>query len=139
MVEIDTRVQFLKGVGETRAKHLEKLGIFSIGALLRYYPRSFRDYSKTVPIVNANDGETVALKCKVITDITEQFIRKNMTVYKFVVTDDTGLLRVTVYNNKFIKSRIKKGETYIFYGKVTGFGTNKAISAPIGLLSITKR
>jgi len=35
MIEFDTRIKFLKGVGETRAKLLEKLGIFSIGALLR--------------------------------------------------------------------------------------------------------
>ena len=123
-------IQYLKGIGENRAKSFKRLGINTAYALLRYYPRSFRDYSNTVPLVNVIDGETVAVKCKVLTEVSEHFVRKNMTIYKFTATDDTGLLQITVYNNRFIKSRIKKGNTYVFFGKITGFGTNKAVSSP---------
>lgn len=123
-------IQYLKGIGENRAKSFKRLGINTAYALLRYYPRSFRDYSNTVPLVNVIDGETAAVKCKVLTEVSEHFVRKNMTIYKFTATDDTGLLQITVYNNRFIKSRIKKGNTYVFFGKITGFGTNKAVSSP---------
>ena len=123
-------IQYLKGIGENRAKSFKRLGINTAYALLRYYPRDFRDYSNTLPLVNLSDGEVAAVKCKVLTDVSEHFVRKNMTIYKFTASDDTGLLQVTVYNNRFIKSRIKKGESYIFYGKINGFGVNKSVSAP---------
>ena len=40
-----TNIQYLKGVGEKRAKLLGKLGIFTVGDLLRYYPREYKDWS----------------------------------------------------------------------------------------------
>ena len=53
MIEFDTRIKFLKGVGETRAKLLEKLGIFSIGALLRYYPKRYEDWNTLTKVSDA--------------------------------------------------------------------------------------
>ena len=44
-MERTTNIQYLKGVGEKRAKLLNKLGIFTVGDLLRYYPREYTDWS----------------------------------------------------------------------------------------------
>ena len=38
-------IQDLKGVGEKRARLFQKLGVFSVGALLRFYPRAYEDLS----------------------------------------------------------------------------------------------
>ena len=37
----DQKLQSLKGVGAKRAQLFEKLGVDSVGALLRYYPRAY--------------------------------------------------------------------------------------------------
>lgn len=39
-------IQFVKGVGESRAKTLNKLGIYNLEDLITYYPRSYEDRSK---------------------------------------------------------------------------------------------
>ena len=40
MLTASTDIQYLKGVGEKKAVALRKLGIDTVGALLRYYPRA---------------------------------------------------------------------------------------------------
>ena len=47
---LDNRVQFLKGVGEQRAKTLGKQGIYSIADLLRNYPRAYEDWDNVVSL-----------------------------------------------------------------------------------------
>lgn len=123
-------IQYLKGIGEVRAELFRKLGISTVYALLRYYPRDYRDYSKITEIYNAVPQSVLAVKAKVITDVDEQHIRKNMVLYKFAAADDTGLITITLFNNKYQAASIKKGKTYIFYGKITGNGGNRAMSSP---------
>lgn len=123
-------IQYLKGIGEVRAELFRKLGISTVYALLRYYPRDYRDYSKITEIYNAVPQSVLAVKAKVITDVDEQHVRKNMVLYKFAAADDTGLITVTLFNNKYQAASIKKGKTYIFYGKITGNGGNRAMSSP---------
>ena len=79
MVEIDTRVQFLKGVGETRAKHLEKLGIFSIGALLRYYPKRYEDWN-TVTKISDDLLEEVTYICEYPVAVTCDYDNAYLTI-----------------------------------------------------------
>ena len=40
----------LKNVGEKRAKTLETLGIFTVGDILRFFPRDYTDYSLPTPM-----------------------------------------------------------------------------------------
>ena len=119
MVEIDTRVQFLKGVGETRAKHLEKLGIFSIGALLRYYPKRYEDWNNITKISEVPLNETVCLKAMVIERVSEVTIKGGKTLTKTTISDMNGTLPLVFFNNKYIKNSLKENEEYLFFGKVT--------------------
>jgi ATP-dependent DNA helicase RecG len=59
--EID--VQFVKGVGETRAKQLKKYGISSVQDLLNHIPRRYLDRS-TITRINqvSKDEEATIIK-----------------------------------------------------------------------------
>ena len=43
MAELSTNVRYIKGIGETRAKALEKLGITTLRDLIGYFPRTYED------------------------------------------------------------------------------------------------
>ena len=43
MADLNTDIRYIKGVGETRAKALHKLGIATLGDLLSYFPRRWED------------------------------------------------------------------------------------------------
>ena len=48
----------------------------------------------------------------------EKRIRKNMSIYKLTVKDETGTCHITWFNQRYLKSQFKLGNTYKFYGRV---------------------
>ncbi len=121
---------YLKGVGEKRAQLFEKLGVFDINALFYYYPRSYTDLSAPVSPADAPLNAPCAVIAEVVTPAVEHRIRKGMTLYKFTASNDGTALFVTLFNQKFVAEKIKVGQTYIFYGNVSGNLYNKEMSSP---------
>ena len=118
MSNFQTDIRFLKGVGEKRAQHLYSLGIDTIGALLRYFPRGYEDFSNIKQIFDCSADEKVCVKARIITPITEHKIRSNMTLYKFKVSDSTAYMQVTIFNSKYLAAKLHEGSEYLFAGKV---------------------
>ncbi len=130
MSNFDTDIRFLKGVGEKRAQHLYSLGIDTIGALLRYYPRGYEDFRNIKPIIDCSADEKVCIKARIITPVIEHIIRKNMTLYKFTVSDGTAQLQITIFNNKYLANRLNQGSEYLFLGKLQEGTFLHAMSSP---------
>ena len=51
-----TRIKELKGIGEKTEKLFGKLGIETVGDLIRYYPRGYDVYEAAVPIGELEEG-----------------------------------------------------------------------------------
>ena len=45
MLNLDSNIQFIKGVGEKRAKLFNSLGIFDVDSLIHFYPRKYEDWT----------------------------------------------------------------------------------------------
>ena len=114
----DTNIQFVKGVGEKRAKLFSKLDVFTLYDLVHLFPRNYLDFSSPVLIKDLKPGEVSCVKAVVGCDVTAARIRQGMTIFKTVVTDGENVLHITVYNNRFLAERLKVGEEYLFLGKV---------------------
>ena len=56
-MDLKKEVQFIKGVGPSRVKLLNKLGINTLEDLITYYPREYEDRSKPKNISEVLDGE----------------------------------------------------------------------------------
>ena len=123
-------IRYLKGVGEKRALLFGKLGIDTVGALLRFYPRSYEDWSVITPIKEARGLESVCIKAEVISEVKENYIRKNMVLYKFKVKDSSGVMSVTVFNNKYAVNKIRIGEEILLYGKLSTDSFHFEMSSP---------
>ena len=65
MADFDTKVQYIKGVGEARAKTLSKQGILTIGDVLRNYPRAYEDWDNVTLLQDAQIGENICVKAVV--------------------------------------------------------------------------
>ena len=130
-MDISTNIQFLKGVGEKRAKLLGKLGIFTVGDLLRYYPREYTDWSKTTSIAAAPFDEPCCIRATVDHKPVGARVSKAMTIYKTVATDGESLLNITIFNSKYTAESLEAGEEYLFYGKVGGNFHRREMSSPL--------
>lgn len=130
MANFNDNIQYLKGVGEKRALLFKKLGTQTIGALLRFYPRSYENWNNITPISQARGMGNVCIKAVVITPVKENFIRKNMVLYKFMVGDGSGNMSVTIFNNKYDAAKIHVGEEFLFYGKLNTESFSIEMSSP---------
>lgn len=118
MLDLNKDVKYIKGVGPARVKLLNNLGIYTLEDLITYFPRGYQDRSKPVNIAEAQDGEDNLIEGVCISNMIEKRIRRNMTIYKLSVRDQTGICNITWFNQGYLKGKFKIGNTYKFYGKV---------------------
>ena len=110
----------LNGIGKKRAELFNKLGIYSIGDLLSFYPKGYEDWSSTVKIESLQDGMNVCIKAVLGAQIKDGVLPGGRIISKGMVYDDTGTLQLVFFNNRYISAMIHAGEEYYFYGRVTG-------------------
>ncbi len=114
----EDNIRFLKGVGEKRAELFKQLGVVDVGTLLRLYPRDYRDRSKPLMLHEAYFDRPCCIKATVQSDVEEIFVRQGMKLYRFSVTDGIESCTITLFNQKYLASKIEVGKTYLFYGKL---------------------
>ena len=112
-------IQYLKGVGERRAALLKKLGIFCLEDLILHFPRSYEDWKNITTIQRAPVGEACCVRAFVDHAPKEQMVRQGMLLYKTTVMDGSGVLGVTFFNNPWQAEKLREGEEYLFYGRVS--------------------
>ena len=120
MLDLNQNIQFVKGVGEVRAKQLAKMGIYTLLDLITYYPREYENRTNIKEIKDFVLGENVLFKARVVGKIVTRRIRKNLTIHSFYVGDSTGNIKITVFNQNYLRNTIHEGDEYAFYGKVEG-------------------
>lgn len=118
MIDLKQSVQYVKGVGPTRVALLNNIGIYTLEDLITYFPREYEDRSKRKRIADLEIGEEATIEARVVSDVSVNRVRRNMTILKTVVEDDTGRCTITWFNQTYVKQYIKRGETYRFFGKV---------------------
>ena len=131
MLNLKQDVQFIKGVGPNRVALLNKLGIFTLQDLITYYPRDYEDRSKPVKIADSMDGQEVLISATVVSKMTEIPTRRNMRMYRLIVRDDTGSAVLTWFNQKYLKDKLKLGQTYNFYGKIDKKDGTARMNSPV--------
>lgn len=128
---LDTKIEFLKGVGPNRAEVLKKeLGIFTFRQLLDYYPFRYIDKSKVYAIAEIDSDEAyLQLRGKVtrLQTLGERRAKRLVATFK----DDTGSIQLIWFKGiKWLSSSIIVGKEYIVYGKPTKYRGQYNISHP---------
>ena len=131
MAELNTDIRYIRGIGETRAKALQKLGVATLGDLLSYFPRRWEDRTLTRPIRELAPGEYACVRAMLASDPTASRIAGGRTLVKVRAVDDSGALDVAFFNQEYRRTSLHKGETYIFYGKVEGDLLRRRMTNPL--------
>ena len=130
---LDTDIQFLPGVGPKRALLFRKeLGIGTIGDLIKLYPFRYIDRSNIISIKDAApDMAYIQIRAKVeeinLLGGRESISPDNVKFHKVKrmsvkVSDGTGYMELVFFKGiKWMFSKLKTGEEYIFFGKPSLF------------------
>ena len=119
MIDLKQSVQFIKGVGPSRVKLLNILGIYTIEDLISYYPRTYEDRTKITKIAELQDGQSAMIEAVTTSGASTARLRRNMTITKVIVEDDTGRALISWFNQDYVKTRIHAKEKYRFFGRVS--------------------
>ena len=131
MADLNTNVQFIKGIGEVKAKAMNRLGIFTLGDLISYYPRAYEDRRIIKKINELTVGETVCVCAMAASSPVLSHIRRGLDIVKFKAVDDTGYLNITFFNQPYIKNTVQTGQSYVFYGKIGGTKSKPEMTNPV--------
>ena len=135
MIEITAGIQYLKGVGEQRAKQLARLRLETVEDLLRHYPIRYVDYSKPYPVALAPyDGQAV-VRATVYSKKPAMRVAGGRTIYRVVAGDDSAGLMITFFNSPYAVDGLKIDEEYLFYGKIAGFAARREMISPAYILA----
>lgn len=102
-------VMYLKGIGPKIAYILNKLGIYTVGDLLYYFPRKHVDYSTRTRIRDLKVGETTTI-FGTIKSVESFTTKNNLGVVKVRINDGSGNLNLSFFaskTNKYTQERMK--------------------------------
>jgi ATP-dependent DNA helicase RecG len=137
MEELSVSARFVKGVGPSRLKTLNRLGIETVGDLLYYFPRRYEDRSSIKKVRELRPGcfETVRVKVLILGESTT---RKGMNLFRMAVGDSTGIVYATWFNQPYMKDKFEIGQELILYGKVERYNYLQINNPEYEILAGTK-
>lgn len=112
-----SRISELKGIGEKTEKLFQKLNIFTIGDLLRYYPRTYEIYEEPIPIGSVEEGKVVTITGNIYGKVQVTTLR-NLQVTTATIKDLTGTMKVVWFRMPFLRNTLKQGSVITLRGRV---------------------
>ena len=119
MLSLTTPIENLGFVGTKNAPRLKRLGIKTVKDLLWHFPTRYEDYSQQTNIGDIKEaGGTVSIRGE-ITDIKNAFTwKRRLMVTEAMVSDGTGWLRVTWFNQPYLEKTLAPGTGVSLAGKI---------------------
>ena len=117
-------IRVLPGIGPKKAELFARLGVRTLGELVRFFPRDYEDRTRLLPVASLEVDTPACFLATVVTEPHTHRIPKGggraTEITKLTVADHTGRLNLTFFNASFSVQRLHRGESYCFYGTVTG-------------------
>ena len=111
-------VTVVPDVGPRRAKTLARLNIATLEDLLYHLPRRYDDYSQCKPIRQLRYGEQVTVLGTVDKIMVRSLHGGKRKMVEAIVSDGSGALRVTWFNQVWVADRLRKGMAVALAGKI---------------------
>ena len=127
----DTDIRALRGVGDARARALAKIGLTTVGDLLRWFPRAYEDRTHLYTLADAPDDCAVCVRATAANAPRAAHIRKGLDVCRLRIVDESGGCDVTFFNQNYVRNAIKEGREYIFFGRVEGSARRRTMTNPV--------
>ena len=115
---LNAKLTVLQGVGPRNAGTLGKLGMHTLGDMLYNFPHRYEDYSQLKPIKELFYGQQVTVIGVVDSVHTRPIRGGKQQLVEAVISDGTGALRLSWFNQPWIANRLKKDMSISVSGKV---------------------
>ncbi len=121
-------VQFLTGVGPSKAKIFQKFGIETITDLLGYFPRDWVFIPKQVKIANAKPKQDVTILGQI--ESTDYLMWARPKMFEAVVADETAACKIVWFNGGYLQKQIEPGQMIMASGKMALYKSGLQLTNP---------
>ena len=129
-LDFNAPITTIKGIGEKKQQALERMGIQSINDLLYTFPRRHDDYSKLKSIGSLWYGEFVTVIGSV-ESVSSRAVRSGkMKIVEALISDKSGAIRATWFNQPWIESQLKKAKQVVLSGLVEQYLGRLVMNSP---------
>jgi ATP-dependent DNA helicase RecG len=112
-------VQSVAGVGDARARELERFGIRTVEDLLYHLPFRYDDRRERRSIRDLRAGDTATVSVEIERVDERPMGRTRRTVLSALARDEAGRLELVWFHQiKWFRSRIKQHGRYVVHGRV---------------------
>ena len=116
-------------VDNARAAALAKLGVTTVGDLIRHYPFRYLDLTHLASLADVKTGVEATVVGRVY-EVKVKKPRPRLTITEVTLVDGTGVLVGVWFNQPYIQQRYSAGDRLAFSGKVVLDYGLKQIRAP---------
>jgi ATP-dependent DNA helicase RecG len=117
-VKPETPLQFLRGVGEGRARLLETAGLTTVYDLLYFFPFRYEDRRLRVQIADLRKiDRPVTLRGRVVSAGSKISAVRRLKIFEAILDDGTGTIMVVWFNQPYLADKIKRGDQIAIYGQ----------------------
>ena len=113
----NSKINTLKGIGEQTEKVFQKAGIYTVGDLIRYYPRGYDVYEDPVSVSEVEEGRTMTVTGAIFGRVQVGGSPK-MQITTLYIKDITGTLKVVWYRMPFLRNTLAKGGVITLRGRI---------------------
>jgi ATP-dependent DNA helicase RecG len=117
MLELSTKVQFVKGIGPRLAETFAAKGIHTVEDLLYYLPFRYEDRVNPRGVSELKPGEMASVIAEVRTSGLFR-TRRNMDIFQMTAGQGRSALKCIWFRGGYLKDRFKPGQLVALYGKV---------------------
>jgi ATP-dependent DNA helicase RecG len=115
----DAGLRLLPWRGPSRATLLAKLGIETLGELVRHYPRTHEDRSSIARISELRPETHATVRGRVRTVRLREFARGRKVVVEATVDDGSATLAVEFWQQRFRAEQLRQGREVLLTGRVS--------------------
>jgi ATP-dependent DNA helicase RecG len=116
VLDLETQVKYVKGVGPRIAEWLEQKNIFTVEDLLYYLPFRYEDRLNPRGIGELQPGEMATVIAEVRNSAL--FRTKRMPIFEMVAGQGVSTLKCLWFNGAYLRDRFRPGQLVALYGKV---------------------
>jgi len=115
--ELDAKLTVLQGVGPSKAAALAKLGLYTLGDMLYYYPRRYEEYQPKL-IKDLFYGDQINLIGMIQSVNTQPIQGTNTSIIDVAISDGSGTLRLFFSNEPWLAKHFKVGNAISVSGRI---------------------
>ncbi len=126
---LDAPLTVISGIGPKTAESLARLGLNNLGDALYYFPRSYQDYARMLPINRLMYGDQVTI----IGSVEQVRLRPTRTgkkVIEAIISDGSGAIRVNWFNQPWLVNQLREAGNISLSGRIDQYLGRLVMNSP---------